>query len=51
MRRSTRHGAAEFPEEMIWLWRGYDPATSGQTYQQDDAARAKPLFRVTLGER
>jgi enterochelin esterase family protein len=45
------HGAAKFSEEMIWLWRGYDPAKSEQTYQQDDAERAKPLFRVTLAER
>jgi len=48
---NSAHGAAEFPEEMIWLWRGYDPAKSEQTYQQDDAERARPLFRVTLGER
>ncbi len=45
------HGSSEFPEEMIWLWRDYDPAKTAQTYQQDETERAKPLFRVTLVDR
>jgi enterochelin esterase family protein len=39
-------GAAEFPEEMIWLWRDYNPEKTDQTYQMDDDEKSKPLFRV-----
>jgi len=39
-------GAAEFPEEMIWLWRDYDPAKTAQEYTADPAEKAKPFFRV-----
>jgi len=39
-------GAAELPEEMIWLWRDYDPAKTEQTYVLEDAEKSKPLFRV-----
>ncbi|HEY6392270.1 MAG TPA: alpha/beta hydrolase-fold protein [Bryobacteraceae bacterium] len=48
---NSGHGAAEFPEEMIWLWRGYDPARSEQAFQQDETERAKPMFRVTIVDR
>ena len=40
------HGAAEFPAEMVWLWRGYDPARTEETYQMDPAEKSKPLFRI-----
>ncbi len=39
-------GAAELPDEMLWLWRDYDPAKTEQTYQMDDAEKQKPFFRV-----
>jgi enterochelin esterase family protein len=39
-------GHAELPEEMIWLWRDYDPAKTGQTYAMDPAEKAKPFYRV-----
>lgn len=42
------HGAAEFPEEMTWLWRDYDPAKTEQKYEIDSAEKNKPLFRVSL---
>lgn len=45
---NSGQGAAEFPEEMIWLWRDYDARKTGQTYEMDDAEKAKPLFRVTF---
>jgi len=45
------HGAAQFPEEMIWLWRDYDPAQTEQTFEMDPAEKAKPLFRVTVTSR
>jgi enterochelin esterase family protein len=44
-------GAAEFPEEMVWLWRGYDPAKTAQTYEMEPAEQSKPLFRVSITNR
>ncbi len=44
-------GAAEFPEEMTWLWRDYDPARTSQTYTQDPAEAARPPFRVSIANR
>ena len=40
------HGAAEFPEEMIWLWRDYDPAKTTQVFEADPAEKNKPFFRL-----
>jgi enterochelin esterase-like enzyme len=45
------HGAAEFPAEMIWLWRDYDPAKTEQIYQIEPDEKAKPLFRVSVANR
>lgn len=44
-------GAAEFPEEMIWLWRDYDPAKTEQPFTPDPAEKDKPYFRVTIVSR
>jgi enterochelin esterase-like enzyme len=44
-------GAAEFPEEMMWLWRDYDPAKTEQTYEMDGTEKAKPVFRVAIVNR
>jgi enterochelin esterase family protein len=43
---NSAHGAAEFPEEMIWLWRDYDPGKAEQTFEMDAAEKARPPFRV-----
>jgi len=48
---NSAQGAAEFPEEMIWLWRDYDPAKNEQTYEMEPSERAKPLFRVAIANR
>ena len=48
---NTAHGAAEFPEEMIWLWRDYDPAKTAQTYEIEPGEKAKPQFRVAIANR
>jgi enterochelin esterase family protein len=48
---NTAHGAAEFPEEMIWLWRDYDPAKTAQTYEIEPSEKAKPQFRVAIANR
>jgi len=45
------HGAAEFPEEMIWLWRDYDPAKTAQEFTADPAEKDKPYFRVAIVSR
>jgi enterochelin esterase family protein len=48
---SQQEGGAEFPEEMTWLWRNYDPAKTTETYTQDPAEAAKPPFRVSITNR
>jgi enterochelin esterase family protein len=44
-------GALDLPESLAWLWRDYDPAKTAQTYEMEEAERAKPLFRVKIGNR
>jgi enterochelin esterase-like enzyme len=48
---NSGHGAAEFPEEMVWLWRDYDPAKTSQTYEMEPSEKAKPVFRVSVTNR
>src|SRR5580704_1678447 len=48
---NSGHGAAEFPAEMIWLWRDYDPAKTSQSYEMEPAEKAKPPFRVSISNR
>jgi enterochelin esterase-like enzyme len=48
---NSAHGAAEFPAEMIWLWRDYDPGKTSQTFEIDPAEKSKPVFRVTVTNR
>jgi enterochelin esterase-like enzyme len=48
---NAAHGAAEFPAEMIWLWRDYDPAKTTQNYEIEPAEKAKPIFRVSVANR
>jgi enterochelin esterase family protein len=43
---NTAHGSAETPEALTWLWRGYDPAKTGETYAGDPAEKDKPYWRV-----
>ncbi|HLJ13174.1 MAG TPA: alpha/beta hydrolase-fold protein [Bryobacteraceae bacterium] len=44
-------GSAEFPAEMIWLWRDYDPSKTQQLYEMEASEKAKPLFRVSITNR
>lgn len=44
-------GSAELPASLEWLWRGYDPAKTEQTFAQDPTETAKPLFRVKIYNR
>ena len=39
---NLNHGGAEFPAQMIWLWRGYDPARTEETYEMDPSERQRP---------
>lgn len=48
---NSGQGAAEFPEEMIWLWRDYDPGKTEQAYEMEATEKAKPLFRVAVANR
>ena len=48
---NSAHGAAEFPAEMIWLWRDYDPAKTAQIYEIEPLERVKPVFRVSVANR
>jgi len=48
---NSSHGATEFPEEMIWLWRDYDPGRTEQTYEMEPSEKSKPLFRVSVTNR
>jgi len=48
---NSAHGAAEFPAEMIWLWRDYDSSKTDQIYEMEPSEMAKPLFRVSVANR
>lgn len=48
---NSGQGAAEFSEEMIWLWRDYDPNKTSQEYEMEPSEKAKPVFRVSVTNR
>jgi enterochelin esterase family protein len=48
---NTGHGAAEFPQEMIWLWRDYDPEKTEQEFTADPTEKDRPYFRVGIVSR
>jgi len=48
---NSAQGAAEFPEEMIWLWRDYDPNKTNQLYEIDPSEKSKPPFRISITNR
>lgn len=48
---NSGQGAAEFPEQMIWLWRDYDASKTAQTYEMEASEKSKPLFRVAIANR
>lgn len=45
------HGNAEAPQALTWLWRDYDPAKTEQIYEQEEAEKSKPYFRVKIYNR
>jgi enterochelin esterase family protein len=44
-------GAMDLPESLAWLWRDWDPAKTAQTYEMEEAEKARPPFRVTITNR
>ncbi len=48
---NSGHGAAEFPVEMTWLWRDYDPGKNAQSYEMEPSERSKPPYRVSITNR
>jgi enterochelin esterase family protein len=47
----SAQAALDLPESLAWLWRGYDPAQTSQTYEMDEAERGKPLYRIRVANR
>jgi enterochelin esterase family protein len=41
-------GSAEFPEEMVWLWRDYDASKTEQEFVGDASEKDEPYFRVEI---
>jgi enterochelin esterase family protein len=44
-------GSAELPQSLIWLWRDYDAAKTGQEFAQSKAEQEKPYFRFKIHNR
>ena len=44
-------GALDLPESLAWLWRGWEAGQTTETYEMEEEERAKPLFRVKIGNR
>lgn len=44
-------GALDLPESLAWLWRGYDPSKTSETYEMEESEKAKPVFRVKVANR
>jgi enterochelin esterase family protein len=43
--------ALDLPDSLTWLWRGYDPERTEQSYQQEAEERMKPVYRVQITNR
>ena len=48
---SEAQEAMDLPEALSWLWRDYDPEKTAQTFEQEEAERQKPIFRVQVANR
>jgi len=48
---NTAHGESQFPEEMTWLWRDYDPAKTEQSFEMEPSEKLKPVFRIGIVNR
>ncbi len=43
--------AVDLPESLTWLWRGYDPSKTSETFAQDPSEKSKPMYRVKISNR
>jgi enterochelin esterase-like enzyme len=48
---SEAQEAMDLPEALTWLWRDYDPEKTSQIFEQEEAERKKPIFRVQVANR
>lgn len=48
---NSSQAALDLPESLSWLWRGYDPAKTSETFEMDPAEKDKPYYRVTITNR
>jgi enterochelin esterase family protein len=48
---SGAQASLDLPESLTWLWRGYDPAKTSETFTIDPAEKEKPLYRVSISNR
>ncbi len=48
---SEAESSAQYPEELMWLWRDYDPKKTSQKFEMEAAERARPPFRIRLLDR
>ena len=48
---SPMQGSSELPESLSWLWRGYDPSKTQETYAMDETEKSQPVFRVHIFNR
>lgn len=48
---NSSQAALDLPESLAWLWRGYDPSKTSETFEMDPAERAKPYYRVGIVNR
>jgi enterochelin esterase-like enzyme len=48
---SPMQGSSELPESLSWLWRGYDPSKTQETYTMNEAENSQPVFRVHIFNR
>ncbi len=48
---ANAQGAMDLPESLVWLWRDWDAAKTGQVYEMEAEEKAKPLFRVKIANR
>ena len=48
---NSAQAALDLPESLSWLWRGYDPARTSETFEMDPAERDQPYYRVGIVNR
>jgi hypothetical protein len=48
---SEAQEAMDLPEALTWLWWDYDPEKTSQMFEQEEAERQKPIFRVQVANR